>query len=112
MNWSNRELRGQDFTRIAGQQAEGVKTVGHANKRDGHTHARHLTNQAESDGVKAMSGLRGLSHPGGKGQRDLGGPHDPRRFSSKSSARKAASATIAKIPLLLAQWIAKVYYPK
>ncbi len=31
--------------------------------------------------------------------------------SSKSSARKAASATIAKIPLPLASWIAKVYKP-
>src|ERR1700677_4239980 len=29
-----------------------TKTTGHANKRDGHTHTRHLANQAESDGVK------------------------------------------------------------
>lgn len=28
MNWSNRELRGQDFTRIAGRQAEAVKLGG------------------------------------------------------------------------------------
>jgi len=35
-----------------------------------------------------------------------------RRMSSHSNARKAASATIAKIPLPLARWIAKVYYPK
>ena len=33
-------------------------------------------------------------------------------FSSKSNARKAASATIAKIPLPLARWIARVYRPK
>jgi hypothetical protein len=41
--------------------------------------------------------------------------HDPRsitrRRSSKSSARKAASAMIAKIPLVLAQYIARVYKP-
>jgi hypothetical protein len=32
--------------------AAGIKTVGHANIRDGHTHTRHLTNQRESDGLK------------------------------------------------------------
>lgn len=59
-------------------------------------------------GAKGMSGLRGLSHPAG-GKRDLGGPNDPRRFSSHSEARKAASALIAKIPFPLARWIAMCY---
>ncbi len=35
-----------------------------------------------------------------------------RKASSKSNARKAASAAIAKIPLALARHIARVYYPK
>lgn len=35
-----------------------------------------------------------------------------RRASSKSNARKAASAIIAKIPFPLANWIAKAYKPK
>ncbi len=35
-----------------------------------------------------------------------------RRASSGSNARKAASAQIAKIPLPLAQWIARVYHPQ
>ena len=30
----------------------GHKTVGHLNKRDGHGHTRHLTNQGEHEGVK------------------------------------------------------------
>ena len=34
------------------------------------------------------------------------------KISSKSPARKAASATIAKIPLTLAQWIARTWKPK
>ena len=38
-------------------------------------------------------------------------PTNPRRFSSRSLARKAASAQIAKIPLPLSQWIAKTYKP-
>lgn len=65
-----------------------------------------------SEGVKAMSGLRGLSHPSGKGGRDLGGPNDPRRFSSRSDSRKAASAQIAKTPLPLSQHIARIYKPE
>jgi hypothetical protein len=36
---------------------------------------------------------------------------NPRRYSSKSSARKAASAQIAKIPLPLSRHIAQVYKP-
>lgn len=63
MNWSDQTKRGQDFTRIAGRQAEGVRRMG-------------------------------------------------RRYGSKSLKRKEASAVIAKIPPALAQWIAKVYYPK
>lgn len=74
----------------------GVKTVGHINKRDGHGHTRHLTNQRESDGVKGFKDF-----------------HDSpiAALGSKSKARKAASAAIAKIPLPLSQHIAKVYMP-
>lgn len=79
----------------------GVKTVGHVNKRDGHGHTRHLTNQAESDSVKN----------GGDWFSAGAGCSLQRRAGSKSSARKAASARIAKIPLALAQHIAHVYHP-
>ena len=65
--------------------------------------------------VAAAQGYReerkGLSHPDGKGGRDLGGPNDPRRFSSKSNSRKAASAQIAKIPFPLASHIARCFKP-
>lgn len=126
MNWSNRSIKGQDFTRVAGRQAEGikhggdcfsdpawdgkqggVKTVGHLNKRDGHTHARHLTNQAEH-GVK-QAGLSGLRE-NGKG--DAWFQDGMAKSRSKINARKAASAAIAKIPLPLARWIARTYKPK
>jgi len=61
--------------------------------------------------VKGMPGLRGLSHPRG-GKPDLGGPNDPRRFSSKSSGRKAASALIAKIPFELSSHVARCFKPR
>ena len=70
MNWSDQSKRGQDFTRIAGRRAEGVKQGG--------------SGAAWFDGAIPS-------------------------MSSKSKSRKAASATIAKIPLPLARWIARVY---
>lgn len=81
-------------------QSESVKTVGHVNIRDGYRVTQDLTNQAESDGVKGFT-------PDGQplGKNELG------RYGSKSPQRKAASAMIAKIPLPLAQWIARVYKP-
>lgn len=129
MNWSNQELRGQDFTRIAGKQAaedgqkapgfrsdgsgksfqtasvEGMKTTGHANIRDGHSHTWHLTNQAESDGVKfSQSGAAWFD---GKPRDKMLGEKGPAAFGSHSTARKAASAQIAKIPFALARHIAR-----
>jgi hypothetical protein len=78
-----------------------VKTVGHANKRDGYSHTRHLANPAERDGVKQGGDWFGANCESSM----------PRRFGSKSTARKAASAQIAKIPFALAQHIARVYKP-
>lgn len=57
----------------------------------------------------AVDGTKGFTTGLGKG-------HDWRqdpsgRFNSKSKARKAASAQIAKIPFSLAQHIAKVFHP-
>jgi hypothetical protein len=82
-----------------------VKTVGHLNIRDGHTHTRHLTNQAE----------HGLKLPGNNSE-DRWSDRAVRRLkdalkSDRSSSRKAASAAIAKIPFALSSWIAKVYKP-
>jgi len=48
---------------------------------------------------------------GADGKPIYGGPNDPRRFSSRGDSRKAASAQIAKIPLPLAQHIARIYKP-
>jgi hypothetical protein len=76
-----------------------TKTAGYVNKRDGHSHTRHLTNQRESDIVK--------QHGSGAEWFDIG----IAKHSSKSTSRKAASAQIAKIPFPLAQHIAKVFKP-
>jgi hypothetical protein len=80
---------------------DGAKTAGHVNKRDGHSHTRHMTNQAESEAVK-----------NGDDWFSSGADCSPqRRAGSKSSARKAASAHIAKIPLVLARHIARAWHP-
>jgi hypothetical protein len=84
-----------------GQNPDGRKTTGHVNRRAGHDHTRHLTNQAESDAVKQ----------GGTWFHDSR-EHTLCRHSSGSSARKAASAKISKIPFRLARHIAWYYYPR
>jgi hypothetical protein len=120
MNWSNRELHGQDFTRIAGQQA--LKNPNHVNRRD----TRHLTNTVEHAEARKHHGDWFLdptcpSRQGGQvkvadGRKGAGA--GAKWFdgnlcvkSSNSPARKAASAMIAKIPLALSTHIARVFHP-
>lgn len=81
MNWSDQTKRGQDFTRIAGRRA--MESV----KRPGDG----------DDGYER-------DHPNAFGWKMP-------RTGSKSPARKALSAAIAKIPFPLAQWIARVSIP-
>lgn len=80
-------------------QDRAIKVIGHLNKRDGHGHTRHLTNQAEH--VK-------------NGNDWFGSGIDcstQRRHASGSTGRKAASAMIAKIPTTLARHIGATYRP-
>jgi len=110
---STAKIPGQDWNRFKefGEvsphwRMEATKTVGHINKRDGHSHTRHLTNQSESDAVRELDGTK------------IGGDwfSDPnstcRKHGSRSNARKAASAMIAKIPLPLAEYIARAHFPR
>lgn len=80
-------------------QSAAVKTTGHVNIRDGHSHTRHLTNQRESDGIK--------QHGSSATWFDIG----ISTTSSGSASRKAASAQIAKIPLPLSSYIARSFRP-
>ena len=75
----------------------GLKTVGHVNKRGGFDHTRRLTNQRESDAVK--------QHLSGPEWFDQGAAS----VSSKSDSRKAASAMIAEIPFELASYVARAF---
>lgn len=144
MNWSNRELRGQDFTRIAGRQAQRVVCdCGHSEddheggsgapcskcscinpiytRHDGikgvpHRPAGHWTNPAEhvsTEGIRVGTESNAERASGLKNGNDWFGSgkdcSEQRRHGSKSSARKAASAAVAKIPLPLARYLARVY---
>jgi hypothetical protein len=78
-------------------------------RRNGAPHTKRLTNPAEHcEGVK-QPGISG-TRDNGKGDRWF--QDGAARHGSKSSARKAASAKIAKIPLALSSHIARVYKPK
>ncbi len=92
MNWSDQTLRGQDFTRIAGNHS-GLKGI--PSRPTG-----HWTNPAEN-GVKSGAAYRGQCSGWGVAQ----------HTGSNSKARKAASALIAKIPLPLSRYLAATYRP-
>ena len=101
-------------------QSASVKTVGHANKRDGHSHTRHLTNQRESDGLKVPGNKlseNGFTIPIARQINQSLKPdsfelNDDDRRQHLSFSRKAASAAIAKIPLPLARHIARYWAPQ
>lgn len=96
MNWSDRTLRGQDFTRIAGKQAEGIKQRGSG---------AAWWDKAPDERRKEATAIK-------NGNDWFGAGEDcslQRRHGSKSSGRKAASAMIAKIPLPLSRHIAAVF---
>ena len=104
------------------RDATALKTVGHLNKRDGHSHTRHLTNQREHVKVPGIK----LSEVGFNvaAARRIEESHklDGSRISAEErkrmrtqhigTSRKAASALIAKIPFPLAQHIARCFKPE
>ncbi len=96
MNWSNRDIKGQDFTRISGNQA--IKNNGGSWFRVSHNNVPH----SRGDGTK-------------NGNDWFGSGEDcsaQRRHGSKSTGRKAASAMIAKIPLPLSRYLASTFHPE
>jgi hypothetical protein len=95
MNWSDRTKHGQDFTRVAGKQAMDGRKGSGGTWFDNY----QAMKEACDDGSKGFgSGL-------------LGKNQIARMSSSKSKARKAASAQIAKIPFELSTYIARVFKP-
>lgn len=106
MNWSDRSKKGQDFTRIAGRQAEGVKQASENGRRT-------------DVGKGARFTSRDCGNEGGKSSFTKNNPKGLPRIlpdvlstGSKSKARKQASAEIAKIPPALALWLAKTFKPR
>ena len=104
-----RHTPGLDFTRLAGKNAlSGVKVPSEEGRRtDPGKGARFTSRDCGIEGVKqpGISGVR----DNGKGDRWF--QDGAARSGSKSLTRKAASAMIAKIPLVLSRHIAKVYRP-
>ena len=103
MNWSDQTKRGQDFTRIAGLHAQGIKQASGGGRRTDPGKGGRFTSR--DCGIES----------GCKGGGDWFGAGEDcslmRKTASGSSARKAASAAIAKIPLPLSRHIARVYKP-
>jgi len=99
MNCSDRTKRGQDFTRLAGQHA--IKVQSESGRRtDPGKGARFTSRDCGLEHIKQGGDWVNASQPS-----------ISRMYSSKSTARKAASAMIAKIPFDLARHIADCYNP-
>ena len=91
---------------------EGTKTPGRSlNKDAGAKFGTH--NMGSADAIFAELGVKqpGLSGQRANGKGDAWFQDGAAKHGSKSNARKAASAMIAKIPLTLSTHIAKVYHP-
>jgi hypothetical protein len=91
-------FKGSKLFQTASVGAIGVKGIPHRT-------AGHWTNPAEHEGVK-QSGISGIRE-NGKGDRWF--QDGAAQHGSRSSARKAASAMIAKIPFPLANHVAKCF---
>lgn len=120
MNWSDQSKRGQDFTRIAGQQAmEGQKLPGNNSPR--RWADREVKRLCDATKVPSENGRRTDVGKGARftnrdcgdeGRKQFKDFHDSpiAALGSKSKARKQASAEIAKIPRPLAAWIARIFH--
>jgi hypothetical protein len=103
MNWSDPLKRGQDFTRIAGNQAiknSGGSWFGIAHNKDSGCGNNPVNIPV---GRKGAGGTWFHEYRPGEGS--------DRNLSSNSPKRKELSAMIAKIPLPLALHIALTWYP-
>ncbi len=108
MNWSDQSKRGQDFTRLAGKHcADGRKADGSGWRENGTLIScnRMVPNRVSSLATKDdNAGLKCGGDWFGPGVKSA-----MRQHSSKSPARKHASAMIAKIPLPLSRHVARSY---
>jgi hypothetical protein len=117
-NWSDQTKRGQDFTRIAGRQAmeeEGLKVPGFRFDGSGRSFQSASVEGLKSDGGSWFGDYgtmaEGVKQRGSGREWFAGDGKISRMTSSKSPARKFASAMIAKIPEPLSRHIARTFWP-
>lgn len=117
LNWNDQSRRGQAFTSVGGKQNH-IKNGGGSWFAVAHN---TTSGKGQNPDGRKIEGVKnegmGLKQSGISGRRSNG--KGDRWFEdgaathgSKSKARKAASAQIAKIPAPLASWIARVFKPK
>lgn len=90
---------------------KGTKPIEHRGWTAGCAITLGLENYKGQNLCVTDDGVKGFT-PNGTPRDKMLGNQGPAAFSSKTSARKAASAAIAKIPLPLARHIAAVYKPR
>lgn len=108
MNWSDQTKRGQDFTRIAGNQAINNTGGSWFNIAHNTTSGKGRNPDGRLNDHLKQPGISG-TRANGKGDRWF--QDGAARHGSKSNGRKMASAMIAKIPLPLSRYIAATFRP-
>lgn len=98
---------------VADSKNRGMKNTGGSWFNIG-SQGQKVTNNNPARGHRIGEGTKqpGISGPRNNGKGDRWFQDGAARHGSKSAARKAASATIAKIPLALSSHIARVYRPQ
>lgn len=114
----NGELNGGSWFNIGspGQKVTGANPVALAGWKVPSDEGRRTDPGNGARFTSRDCGVEGIKQPGISGKRNNGKgdawfQDGAARSGSKSPARKAASARIAKIPLPLSQWIARTYRP-
>jgi hypothetical protein len=112
MGWDNTErgkCRRDDSSKVPGISFSGFGEPGYKPQGFNVTAAQRYREEQEQGGSKRIS-IGSASWHAQKGQPR--NPNDPRNYFSKSNARKAASAEIARIPFALASYIARAFRPE
>lgn len=95
-----KHVKGRSFNTHAARATKGIKNTGGSWFSEGARVGSVTRRDPRDDGVKQGGDRFGDTSTGALAS-----------MSSKSTARKAASARIAKIPFVLAEFIARTYYP-
>lgn len=107
---SLRPMRGK--AKVPGLNWSGSDQPGYVARGFNVTAEQRMREAHNTESGHGQNPVNGVQQPGHSGRAWFADPDVAGHFSSKSPARKAASALIAEIPYDLAQWVARALKPE